>query len=304
MRGLRTTLLGALLCGCFWYFAWSNLGLVSRYAFFPLWLGYIVLVNGIGELVFADSLWRRAGADFLWLFVLSAPFWWFFECLNALVNNWHYIFPSEISTLHFAIESTIDFSTVLPAVLSTTFLCYLGLKAARHPDRRFAPSGRRLGRGKKISSIDARSMRALSVVGFLCLVLLWLAPNKTFPLVWIAPFLVIEPWLYLNGYPSLLKQFSQGQRSLSAAAMTAASFTGFWWECWNFYSMPKWVYTVPYVGFWKIFEMPALGYIAYPFFGLIVLSYTIGVAFLCFGAGAKLTRSIVLAFDLDANPPA
>ncbi len=51
-------------------------------------------------------------------------------------------------------------------------------------------------------------------------------------------------------------------------------FTGFFWEMWNYYSLPKWVYHVPYVGFWKIFEMPALGYLGYPFFGLIVFTWT------------------------------
>ena len=29
----------------------------------------------------------------------------------------------------------------------------------------------------------------------------------------------------------------------------------------------------PYVGFWKVFEMPILGYPGYPLFGLIVFSY-------------------------------
>ena len=85
--------------------------------------------------------------------------------------------------------------------------------------------------------------------------------------------------------------------------MAAALFAGFWWECWNFHALPKWIYTVPYVGFWKIFEMPVLGYIGYPFFGLIVFSYTVLAIFLCFGESAKLTKSILLAFDFDSNRP-
>jgi hypothetical protein len=32
---------------------------------------------------------------------------------------------------------------------------------------------------------------------------------------------------------------------------------------WNFYSWPKWYYTVPYVGWAKVFEMPLLGYLGY-----------------------------------------
>ncbi len=56
--------------------------------------------------------------------------------------------------------------------------------------------------------------------------------------------------------------------------MVATLFTGFWWEMWNYYALPQWIYTIPYVGFWKIFEMPLLGYLGYPLFGLIVFTYT------------------------------
>jgi hypothetical protein len=38
---------------------------------------------------------------------------------------------------------------------------------------------------------------------------------------------------------------------------------GLFWEMWNFYAMPKWYYTVPYLGFLKLFEMPILGYLGY-----------------------------------------
>jgi hypothetical protein len=286
MRGFALTLLGALLCGAFWYSAWSGLGVFGRYSFFPLWLGYIVLVNGSAEILFQDSLFRRAGLNFLWFFVLSVPFWWFFESLNQIVQNWHYIFPSEISTLHFAIESSTDFSTVVPAVLSTTYLFFLGLNKAH------------LRACKKTRLLDARHMWGLFVIGILSLILLWLAPSVSFALVWIAPFLIIEPVLYCRRYPTLIKQFSEGRWILVASTMSATLFTGFWWECWNFYSLPKWIYTVRYVGFWKVFEMPVLGYLGYPFFGLIVFSYTVLALFLFFGDRGKLTKSVVLAFDL------
>jgi hypothetical protein len=68
--------------------------------------------------------------------------------------------------------------------------------------------------------------------------------------------------------------------------MVATLFTGVWWEAWNYYSVPKWVYTIPYVGFWKIFEMPLLGYLGYPFFGLTVFTY------------AGLISSVLLKRDL------
>lgn len=282
-------LAGALMCGVFWYFAWSRLGFVSRYAFFPLWLGYIVLINGINEVVFADSLLRRAGTGFVWLFVLSVPFWWFFEYLNEIVKSWNYIFPSPISPLQYAIELSIDFSTVVPAVLSTAFLFYLTLKAA----------GFRVLQMNRTVIIGSAG-QALGL-GIVCLMLVILLPRQAFPLEWIAPFLIVDPLARFAGYPSLLNEFSRGRWSLIISIMASTLFTGFWWECWNFYFMPKWVYTVPYVGFWKLFEMPALGYIGYPFFGLIVFSYAILVAFGCFGKSAKLTTSFARAFDLGAS---
>jgi hypothetical protein len=37
---------------------------------------------------------------------------------------------------------------------------------------------------------------------------------------------------------------------------------------WNHYSYPKWVYCIPYVRRFQIFEMPLLGYLWYLPFGL------------------------------------
>ena len=48
---------------------------------------------------------------------------------------------------------------------------------------------------------------------------------------------------------------------------------GFFWELWNYYAFPKWIYTVPYVDFWYIFEMPLLGYLGYLPFGLEILAF-------------------------------
>ena len=43
---------------------------------------------------------------------------------------------------------------------------------------------------------------------------------------------------------------------------------GFFWEMWNYWAAPKWVYHVPFVDFWHVFEMPLLGYLGYLPFAL------------------------------------
>ena len=50
--------------------------------------------------------------------------------------------------------------------------------------------------------------------------------------------------------------------------MLAALACGFFWELWNWHSLAKWIYTVPYVDRWHGFEMPLLGYAGYLPFGV------------------------------------
>ena len=44
--------------------------------------------------------------------------------------------------------------------------------------------------------------------------------------------------------------------------------TGFFWEMWNYFSYPKWIYHVAWGGWFHIFEMPLLGYGGYLPFAL------------------------------------
>jgi hypothetical protein len=53
-----------------------------------------------------------------------------------------------------------------------------------------------------------------------------------------------------------------------AALALGALVCGFFWELWNFYSYPKWTYHTPGVEFLHVFEMPLLGFLGYPPFGL------------------------------------
>jgi len=43
---------------------------------------------------------------------------------------------------------------------------------------------------------------------------------------------------------------------------------GLLWEFWNYWASAKWVYTIPYLGFLQIFEMPVLGFFGFPLFAL------------------------------------
>lgn len=53
------------------------------------------------------------------------------------------------------------------------------------------------------------------------------------------------------------------RRVLPLYGWLGALLCGFCWELWNFHACPKWVYQVPCVDCWHVFEMPLLGYGGY-----------------------------------------
>jgi hypothetical protein len=61
---------------------------------------------------------------------------------------------------------------------------------------------------------------------------------------------------------------TQGNWRLIISSATAALFCGLFWEMWNYYSLARWEYSIPFVDRFKIFEMPILGYAGYLPFGL------------------------------------
>ncbi len=56
---------------------------------------------------------------------------------------------------------------------------------------------------------------------------------------------------------------------LFAAGLTCGVF----WEMWNYWSAPKWIYDIPYASRPKVFEMPLLGYGGYLPFALEVYAF-------------------------------
>jgi hypothetical protein len=103
----------------------------------------------------------------------------------------------------------------------------------------------------------------LLAVGFamLALVLMW--PTYCYPLVWGAVFLILEPVNLLLGRRTFFDSLKNGDWRPVAALSAGALVCGFFWEMWNFFSYPKWVYHTPGAEYLHIFEMPLLGYLGY-----------------------------------------
>lgn len=253
--------LGVGLTAVAWVLAWNRFAWfepLQPFTFTPLWLGYVLVVNAWTFARTGRCLMRDQPRYFLMLFPLSAGCWWFFEYLNRFVQNWFYIGVGDFTPLEYFLNATVPFSTVLPAVLGTRDLLKsvqrvsAGLDRCRPVQIR---NTKRIGRGLLL-------VAAAGLIG----IGIW--PNYLFPLVWVAPLLVITALQMIRGEETIFSPLAQGDwRSVWLPAL-AALVCGFFWELWNYKSLAHWEYAVPFVQRFHLFEMPLLGYAGYLPFGL------------------------------------
>ena len=248
-------LTGVVLVAVAWPLAWFGPSPYSEFTFFPLWLGYILTVDGLTLNRSGTSLLTRDWRRFALLFIFSLPLWWLFEFANQFLQNWRYVQARHFVTIVYVGLASLAFSTVMPAIFVTAELyrTFPLFSRARHGFR-IAPS--------RTSLVAIAGLGLLLFSGSLAF------PEVMFPFVWIGLFLLIDVVNAFTGGTSVAAQIAQGRWDTVAVLFAAGITCGFFWEMWNFWSLPKWVYDVPYVSRPKIFEMPLLGYGGYlPFAG-------------------------------------
>lgn len=246
---------------CSWLLAWTRFPWFKPcqlYTFTPLWFSYIVFVNALTYRRTGKCMLKNRPRFFITLFPVSAAFWWFFEYLNRFVQNWYYINEAGFTKLEYFLLATLAFSTVLPAVLGTYELLKSSPRTAAGLNN-FAPI--------RINKPRTFAWTALILSGAgLALIGVW--PNLLFPLLWLSPLIVITSLQTIRGNSTIFSDLERGDWTRAYTLALAALVCGFFWEMWNFLSLAKWVYEVPFVSRFKIFEMPILGYAGYLPFGL------------------------------------
>ena len=250
-----------------WVLAWTRFSWfhpLQPHTFPLLWFGYIVTVNALSYQRSKTCLLLNHPRLTGYLFLLSAGFWWTFEYLNQFVKNWHYVSVPDTSDLEYVFFTSLAFSTVLPAVLSThewltTFPRLTKPFENWHP----LPSLGHRGTGWMAFRLGTLG---LSLIG------IW--PTYLFPLLWLSPLMLLLAIQFLRKEQTCLHLLGQGDWRPVLLSGLAALVCGFWWELWNAGSLVHWEYTLPFVQALKIFEMPVLGYAGYLPFGLLCLVIT------------------------------
>ncbi len=252
----------ALVSGCgFWVLAWTRFSWfqpLQHHTFTPLWLAYIAAMNALAFRQTGRSpLTHRTGL-FLGLFPLSALFWWLFEYLNRFVGNWHYAGAEALGAGEYVARATLSFSVVLPAFVATR--AWLAGRPSMW--RELAGWKPVVVARPRLLAGTALAVAALGLAG------IGIRPELLFPLVWIAPLAVVASIRALAGQRTLLNDPGQGDWRRIAMSAAASVICGFFWELWNYHSLDKWIYSVPFVDRFHLFEMPMLGYAGYLPFGI------------------------------------
>ncbi len=247
--------LGLGLVAVFWTLNWSLSGARTHWAFFPLWLGYCLTIDALVLARTGTSLLTRSWRKYIGLFLVSAPVWWLFEALNGRLQNWHYVGSELFTPFQFWSWATLNFTTVIPAVFGTAELV---------ASFSFI---QRLGKGPYIRP-DRMTTVAFFLAGWSMFAAMLAWPKFFFPFIWLSVYFILEPVNVWLGHRNLARWTGRGDWRPVLALWLGVLLTGFFWEMWNYFAYPKWVYHVPWGDVLHLFEMPALGYGGYLPFAL------------------------------------
>ena len=234
----------------FWITNWSLSGFRTHWSFFPMWLGYCLTVDALVFSRKGHSLLTRNPRAYVSLFFVSAPAWWLFEVINWRTQNWYYVGEQNLTTLEYFLFSSLSFSTVMPAVFGTAELA-----GTFSWIRRIKP-------GPRIA-YNTFTLISLFTTGCIMLILMFVWPRYFFPFVWLSVYFIVEPLNVRLRHRTLLEYVAESDWRPVLALWVGCLICGFFWEMWNFYSYPKWIYRIPFFDFLHIFEMPALGFLGY-----------------------------------------
>ncbi len=250
-----------IICLVSWIMAWTRFDWFADYQIFtfsPLWFGYIGIVNAFTYTRSGQCMLTNRPKYLARLFIVSAVFWWNFEYLNRYVQNWYYVGIEDLSIARYVLFATLPFSTVLPAVLGTCELLETfprfsaGLEEYKRIDTRHP----------KLTALTFFMVAAAGLFG------IGIYPNYLYPLLWLSPLFIFISIQRLAGRETIFTPLKRGNWSRIFLLSISALICGFFWEMWNNFSYAKWIYSIPFVQKFHIFEMPLLGYAGYLSFGL------------------------------------
>ena len=219
------------------------------------WTAYLLIVDAMVFAILGHSRLHDHPGRFLFTALLSIPLWLVFEAYNLRLANWAYVGVPE-DWAGAILGYGWSFATITPGILETADLieAFGWFKPARP------------------LKFSKRAESLMIVFGALCLIVPVALPQRVgsylFGLVWVGFIFLLDPINRLIGAPSLLRDLSQGYRGRFYSLFISGWVCGWLWEFWNYWAAAKWHYIFPIMQGYKIFEMPAPGYLGFLPFAL------------------------------------
>ena len=222
-----------------------NVPFMKTWFYICAWWPLIIILDSLNFRKSGSSPLFDSPGNFVFVAFISIPVWLFFELFNLRLQNWSYHnLPAELPLRW--LGYCIAFATVIPALQELATLIQSTLK------------------GKAIFFFHLEVTRGLlngfMLLGFLLLALSLLSPSLFFPLVWLGFIFLLEPVNYRLKIDSLLADIESKYGNRILSWLLAGLAAGLFWESLNHWAGSHWEYTIPYLNFCKILQMPVFGF--------------------------------------------
>lgn len=222
------------------------------------WWSFILVVDSVNFRVRMRSPLSESTRNFLFTAFISVFVWLLFELINLRVKNWSYHnLPSNV--LERWLGYFVAYASVIPALWEISFFLERFLE------------------GKKLAlfriKVTPFFLKLCVFIGILFIFLPLFRPGLFFPLIWLCFMFLLEPVNYWLKNESLLVDQERKDWSRIWSWILAGLVAGFLWELFNFWAGSHWEYSLPYLDFWRVFQMPVFGYTGFMPFALEVFIF-------------------------------
>ncbi|NQT79252.1 MAG: hypothetical protein HQ555_02515 [Candidatus Aminicenantes bacterium] len=221
------------------------------------WWSFILIMDSINFRKTKSSPLSGPFRNFLFTAFISVFVWLIFELFNLRVKNWTYHNLPPGLFIRW-LGYFVAYATVIPAMREISFFIHSFLGRKKLGLFRIQPT-----------PVLLRVFVFIGVVFFLLGLSL---PRFFFPFVWLCFIFLLEPINYWLKNETFVEDADKKDWSKFWSWVLAGLVAGFLWEFWNFWAGSHWEYSLPYLNFWRVFQMPVLGYTGFMPFALEVFA--------------------------------
>lgn len=222
------------------------------------WWSFILVMDSLNFRIRKVSPLSESTKTFLFSAFISVFVWLIFELFNLRLKNWQYHdLPSNLFERW--LGYFIAFASVIPAMREISYFIEGFLKKKSLALFRL--------------KVPPNFLKLCVFIGILFIFLAISWPRLFFPLVWLCFIFILEPLNFWLKNVTFLADLERKNWTRIWSWILAGLVAGFFWELWNFFAGSHWEYSLPYLNFWRVFQMPVFGYTGFMPFALELFAF-------------------------------